>query len=189
MERYDAKEFLRLFNLGRQARAMPKPRLVDTSSPGIERLYKFDQKDYIFIPGTVYSSKNSKAIYHKKPKPGSKTKWFYYGKPVVPYITDSVPVKRYKNEKAAYYLEAKSRFKQMCEGITRPIFIELIFVMPDTRIWDFNNISQLVQDMMVANGWIPGDDVRNIFTIPPLKGTPQYYYNKESPGVFIRVKN
>lgn len=143
----------------------------------------FNPLEYIFIPGIVFSSKNSKQIFIKKVV---KSYWYYKGKPVVPFITDSKAVKSYKKRKALVFSNGAEKFKEMINGHRAPYFAELIFVMPDLRIWDFNNLSQIVQDMMVKHGWVKGDDVRYLFTAPPMPPKIPYFVDKGKPGVYIK---
>ena len=145
----------------------------------------FNPLEYIFIPGTVFSSKNSKQIFKKR---AVKSYWYYRGECVVPFITDSKAVKSYKKRKALVFSNGAGKFKEMVNGRTPPYFVELIFVMPDLRVWDFNNLSQIIQDMMVKHNWIKGDDVRYLFTIPPLPPIIPYYVDKTRPGVYIKLK-
>ena len=163
----------------------PRKRSIDLRKDDkVFGAFGFDESDFIFIPGKVYSSKNSKQIWFKK---AIKSNWRYRGSMVVPFITDSKPVKSYKKRKASTYSKEADRFRQMLKGRVYPVYVEFIFVTPDRSDWDWNNLTQLVQDLMVAHGWIEDDSVKFMFPVPPLPPVSPYYINKNA-GVYIRIR-
>ena len=46
--------------------------------------------------------------------------------------------------------------------------------------WDFNNMSQLVCDMMVKAGWVPDDNVKILFPVPPMPPLKPYSIDKKN---------
>ena len=68
----------------------------------------------IYLPGEVYSSKNSKQIWMKSVE-ANKTYWSYKNKPVLPFITDSNAVKRYKKECAIHYAKNAQKFIKLID--------------------------------------------------------------------------
>lgn len=146
--------------------------------------------DAIWIPGNVPSFKNSKQItilpmkygtphvssmLFKMKKDGS----FY---PVNVGLTSSKVVHRYVKATKWDYPAGKVRFKKKLEGLTPPYRIAFKFVRGTRRVFDYNNLGQGVQDLMVKNGWIGEDDCVHM---KPFYMDPAY--DKENPGVWIGV--
>lgn len=132
-----------------------------------------DMTNSIYLPGEVYSSKNSKRIvYNKKLRK--------------PKLLDSIPVTTYKLTHAAQYKKARAAFLELIDGYTPPYFITFTFIRKTKSKWDFSNLIQLPQDMMQDHGWLPGDDVNVMYPLPPLKGHP-CFYDKELCGLVISV--
>ncbi len=148
----------------------------------------FDLDKYIFIPGRVYSSKNSEQIRIKisstptKWKCNTKTKGWLY---VRPFVAKNDNAQNYKKRTAHLYKIAQRQFKDMSEGKKYPLIVEFIFVMPDKTEWDWNNITQLVQDCMVDGGMIPDDNV--YVMLPTFPREQAFYIDKTAPGVYFRV--
>ncbi len=134
----------------------------------------------IFIRGEVYSSKNSKQIWKKSAK---KSNWKYNGKPVLPFITDSNQVKRYKIETKKQYISFRKQFQGSVKGY--PVRVEFTFIRGTKGIWDFNNMTEMVQDMMVECEWLPDDSM--FYLIPVCPVDPPFYIDKENVGVIIKV--
>lgn len=154
----------------------------DELSP--EFISTLDKIDSLFIPGEVYSSKNSKQIFMKSV---GKSKWKFNGKPCIPFITDSAPVKKYKKEVKRHYKSQLGKFLEMIDGKMLPVVVEFTFARKTKGRFDFNNMTELVQDMMVNCGWLPDDDIRHILPIPPLPPKEPFLLSKDDPGVYIRV--
>jgi hypothetical protein len=117
----------------------------------------------IFIPGNVPSSKNSK-------------RWT--GKMLI----NSKTVMRYIKESKGYYLQYKRDFKNETKNKKYPVTVSFKFVRGSRHKFDYINPAQTVQDLMVKNGWIEDDNAE--FMIPQFE---QYEYDKENPGVYIKV--
>lgn len=119
--------------------------------------------DYIWIPGNVPSSKNSKV---------------WTGK----YLVHSATCTRYIEEVKWIYVKEKDKFLKMIEGKEPPYTVSFKFLRGSRRKFDYINAAQIVQDLMVKFGWIEDDNCK--FLIPHFD---VYEYNKEEPGVFIKV--
>jgi len=119
----------------------------------------------IFIPGDVPSSKNSKV---------------WTGK----YLVHSKAVTRYIKNTKLFYGNKKSiaDFHAMFLQTELPYRIAFQFVRETKRLFDYINMAQIVQDLMVENKWIPEDNCDVI--IPVFL---PYLYNKQNPGVHISV--
>ena len=120
-------------------------------------------KEEIFISGNVPSSKNGKRWTGK---------YLIHSKTVMTYIKNS------KNE----YVENKEKFLNMIENKEIPYRISFKFHRSSRRKFDYINPAQTVQDLMVKYGWIEDDNC--LFMIPSFE---EYEYNKENPGVTIKV--
>ena len=122
-------------------------------------------KEWIFIPGNVPSSKNSKQ---------------WTGK----YLVHSKTAARYIKNTGILYKANKQYFKQMVEGIEPPYTVSFKFYRGSRRKFDYINAAQIVQDLMVKYEWIEDDNCE--FLIPYFE---VYEYDKVNPGVEIRVIN
>ena len=122
-----------------------------------------------FIKGNVPSSKNSKQIF--KNKKTGKT-----------FITSSKTVKAYlSNFEYQYDIFAKE-FKEQLKSKAKPYKIGFYFVRDSRRKFDYININQIVQDLMVQHGWIDDDNCEEL--IPVFIG---YEVDRNNPGVRIEV--
>lgn len=149
-------------------------------------LSTLDKVDGLFIPGEVYSSKNSKRIFPKV-GPGGAGGWKFKGKAARPFITDSAAATKYKKESLPFYLGMKESFLEMVDGVSHPFVIEFTFYRTTKRKFDFNNMTQAVQDMMVKAGWIEDDDIAHLLPVPPLPPKQAYFIDKKQPGVLINI--
>lgn len=151
--------------------------------------YIRETPEKIFIPTEVMSSKNSKRILWKRSgmstsKVQSKTA---KGSNMTPYIGKSTQALRYEKETSHMYALNKNRFKSLIKGKQFPIYVEFTFIRKTKSRWDFSNMIQLVQDMMVKHGWLEDDDTRILMPVPPLPPSKPFHIDKESAGVIIRV--
>ncbi len=121
------------------------------------------RKEWIFIPGNVPSSKNSKRWTGKM---------LIHSKTTMNYIKAS----------KAFYIENKYYFHKMIEGKEKPYKVSFTFIRGSRRKFDYVNPLQTVQDLMVKNKWIEDDNCDNIIPI-----FEPYQYDKENPGVIIKV--
>ena len=184
------EEFKRLLSSGN----IKKGRLVVDKEPEPYELPKgtlIDASQYIFIPGRVYSSKNSTQIRVRGLKHGERSKFKLFSKgvwrPIVPFVAKSDNAARYKKEKVGLFRANKQRFDQMKGNNAYPLYIEFVFAWPDRGRWDWSNILQIVQDTMVDAGLIPDDSVRYMFPVMPPKPVLPYFIDRKNPGVYFRV--
>ena len=138
----------------------------------------------IFIPGNVPSSKNSKDIWYKPIGADSKSvvRCYRGNQRVVPFITDSKRVKEYREKVEYHFKMYHQQFIELTKGKPFPLNIGFQFVRERDNGWDFNNIGQVVQDMMKEYGWIPDDNHK--YLVPVYK---QPLLDKKLPGVIITV--
>jgi hypothetical protein len=124
--------------------------------------------DAIFIPGNVASSKNSKQW------TGSKLIW-------------SKLARDYRSNTATYYMLYLSRFRTLCKGKGKPLEIGMYFVRDSRRKFDFVNIVQTVQDIIVGARWLPDDNMDEMVPVPVEIDGKLYHVDKDHAGVYIIV--
>lgn len=116
-----------------------------------------------FIPSQVPSSKNSKV---------------WTGK----FLVNSPQTTRYKKETKSYWEKYVTDFHKTLEGKEKPYGIGLYFVRKDKRKFDYNNVSQIVFDLMQDYDWIDNDSAYDV--VPVFLG---FEVNGLNPGVYIEV--
>jgi len=125
----------------------------------------------IWIGGNVASSKNSKRMIIKE---GQR-----------PLLINSKTVMKYKKNTKLDWLEQKDSFIYLSKGCPLPLVVGIHFVRGSKHKYDWINMVQLVQDLMVDYKWIEDDNVDFLIPIPfKMKGSYSSY-NKETPGVWI----
>lgn len=140
----------------------------------------------IWIDGNVPSSKNSKV----KGKNGifsSKTvKKYLRGLGIQKYSVSRKDVTGYAT-RPNLLEEMRPLFEEAFKGKELPVKVGFHFVRGTRHKCDFHNIVQIIADLMVAHDFIE-DDNMDCFIPDALKIKGKYYsYNKESPGVFIKI--
>jgi hypothetical protein len=115
----------------------------------------------IFIKGNVPSSKNSKVWTGR---------FFVWSKASQRYVKES---------EVEWAINAKV-FKSMIHEY--PIRCSLTFIRGSKHQFDYVNPTQTILDLMVKRGWIEDDNADII--IPVFE---QYKYDKENPGVIIKI--
>ena len=140
----------------------------------------------IFIPGEVPSSKNSKEIGFLYLGAGATSTIFHLRngvyRPVRLNLNSSNATKRYIKEHTIDYVANKVKFQNLIKGYTAPYRICFKFTRQTRRTFDYINAAQIVQDLMVKNGWIDDDDCKNVRPY-----FLEYEYNKTNPGVLISI--
>lgn len=118
----------------------------------------------IFIPGELYSKKNSKQ---------------WTGR----HLISSPKVREYEKSALPLYVNQKKIFLNMVEGKKYPLRVHFRPIRMTKRLFDYNNIIQIVQDMMVKAEWLPDDNMK--YLIPVIE---EYGVDKHNPGVEIWVE-
>ena len=142
-------------------------------------------KHELFVPGNVPSLKNSK-IKTTRGVFASKTVRKYLQKQgIVKYSVREKTVTGYKTRDNEF---AKNRkfFRPIMIG-EPPYKIGFHFVRGSKHKFDFHNAVQILADIMVAHDFIPEDDMDNLIPFPYKKEKVWYSYNKENPGVWIKI--
>lgn len=140
----------------------------------------------IFIPGNVPSLKNSKI---------KTSRGVFPSKTVSRYLR-VLGVQRYSpsRKEVVEFKTRPNKFRQAMEKAKwkKPkerIVLGFHFVRGSKHKWDFGNISQMPLDLLSAHDFIEDDNMDWIIPMPfKIKGE-WYSYNKEEPGVYIKVLN
>lgn len=145
-----------------------------------------NEEEYLFIGGNVPSLKNSKV---------KTSKGIFSSKTVTRYIR-SLGIQSYsasRKEVKGYatrrneFLDTTSYFKKYLTK--RPYKVGFHFVRGSKHKYDFNNANQILADLMTAHNIIEDDDT-TVFLPFPLEIDGKYdSYNKDNPGVYIKVIN
>lgn len=146
-----------------------------------------------FIPGNVPSLKNSKV---------KTSKGIFPSKTVSKYLK-SFGISSYSSEKKIVSIQKKfngNRFidyflKEELDKINelrkekKPICIGFHFIRDSKRRFDFGNACQIICDLMTAYDIIEDDNMNCLIPIPLMVDYNWYSYDKENPGVLIKVIN
>ncbi len=116
----------------------------------------------IFIKGNVPSSKNSKV---------------WTGR----FLVWSKTAQKYKKETKEQWEGNRDLFLSECKEF--PLHVSFEFVRGSKHKFDYVNPLQTILDLMVEYGWLEDDNADVI-----LPSFIQYSYNKQNPGVWIRLK-
>jgi Holliday junction resolvase RusA-like endonuclease len=79
------------------------------------------------------------------------------------------------------------KFQGSCKGKDRPLKIGFYFVRDSRRKFDFVNIVQTVQDLMVRAEWLADDNMDEMVPVPVEVDGTFYRVDKYHPGVYIMV--
>lgn len=129
-----------------------------------------------FIPHNVPSSKNSKQLIPI----GKGAK-----KRMIP-IWSATALKYVKDTKK-YFEALGTEFKKIIVNKQKPYVIGFHYVRGSRHKFDEPNPKQTLLDLMTKYGWIEDDNMDEIIPIPFKKDEVWYSYNKETPGVYIKV--
>lgn len=124
-------------------------------------------KELIFLEGNFPSFKNSKQ---------------YTGK----YFIMSKTVQKYLKNYEHQWRIVPPSFKNQT---IFPIIVGLHFVRGTRHKWDFHNMVQGVADLMVKHGWVEDDNTYYFLPVPMKLDGKWWSYNKENPGVYIKILN
>jgi hypothetical protein len=129
----------------------------------------------IYIPGNVPSSKNSKRIIILPPGSKSKRKAM---------LINSDLVMKYIEKTAIHYNNRAGEFRHMVADLEPPYTVYFYPIRDSRRVFDYDNFSHVVRDLMVKCKWIEADNMHWI--IPDYsKG---YEVDKLKAGVVISVE-
>jgi len=123
-----------------------------------------------FIPFNTPSSKNSKQ---------------WTGK----FLTSSKNTHLWRKLTEPHWIKLKDEFLKELEKQPKnlPLFIGMHFVRKSKHKFDFNNVTQTIQDEMVTHGWLSDDNSDIMLPIPLLENNSTYKHDKLNPGVYIKI--
>ena len=137
-----------------------------------------------FIPGNVPSLKNSKV---------KTSRGIFPSKTVVKYLRD-IGVLRYsvRDKEVQEYKTKPNIFRESLKHFPAidnyPIKLGFHFVRKTRADFDFNNATQIIQDLLVAHDFIIDDSMK--YLIPYVLEMDNKYYSvdKEYPGVYLKLE-
>lgn len=138
----------------------------------------------MFIPGNVPSLKNSKIKTAKGIFPSKTVVKYLRNQGILQYSVSKKIVKGYKtrcNLFRAVFVDEK------WVKPTNTSVIGIHFVRGSRHRFDFHNAVQIIADLMVAHDFIEDDDMDWFIPMPMMIGEKWYTYDKENPGVFLKV--
>jgi hypothetical protein len=140
----------------------------------------------IFVPNNIPSSKNSKIATSRGVFMSKTTKKFLAALGIQRFSPSKKEVKGYA-KKPNLFKELEPQFKEQLIDKEPPYVIGFHFVRGTKHKFDFHNMVQIIADLMVAHDFIPDDDM-DYFIPKPFKVKGNWYsYNKENPGVYIKI--
>ena len=136
----------------------------------------------IFIPFNVPSLKNSKI---------KTSKGVFMSKTCRNYLT-SLNIASYSSSRKEVIdkRSKKNLFKEAFKDWVVPdkqIVLGFHFVRDSKRMFDFNNANQILLDLLTAHKFIVDDNMDWIVPQAYKKDGKYYSYNKENPGVYIKI--
>ena len=126
-------------------------------------------EDKITIYGELYSSKNSKRIVRFGNRPA-----------IIPskqYMASVKPIEQ-------QLVLNRGKWLRMIDGLSKPLKIFFKIYRKTHRKFDYVNIIQGIQDLMVKCLWLPDDNADEL--IPVFE---EYEVDKNNPRVEIFIKN
>lgn len=139
----------------------------------------------VFIEKNVPSSKNSRV----------NGKWF--SKTVVQYLkhhgiksfsSRKKTVEGYKTRPITFPVQ---ELKELFKDVEYPVEIGFLLLRDSKRKFDFNNVNQLIMDLLTAFDIIPDDSTEYVVArclYHDTQGKRQFYiYDKYNPGVYLKI--
>lgn len=126
----------------------------------------------IFIPINTPSSKNSKQFIYR----GGRG-----------FLVNSKLTTKYMRDTDLIYKSKKLEFEKMLKGLDKPYLIGFHFVRKTKQRWDFSNLCQAPQDMLVKHGLLEDDNASVMLPVPFKIDGKWYSVDKKNPGVYIKV--
>ncbi len=140
----------------------------------------------LFIKGNVPSLKNSKI----------KTSRGIFSSKTVKRYLNSLGIQSYSPSKKIVkgYVNRPNEFEKVFDFfksklINKPYEIGFHFVRKSKHSFDFNNANQIIADLLTAHNIIEDDDMNNFIPFAFKINDKYYTYDKENPGVYIKILN
>jgi len=145
-----------------------------------------EYENLIFIPHNVPSLKNSKV----------KTSRGIFASATVTKYLRLLGIQQYSSSKKVVkgyvtrpneFEKLRPQFEKLMEGKKEPFDVGFHFVRDSKRDFDFNNATQIIQDLMVAHNIIEDDNMRYLLPYPLKINNKAYTVDKEKSGVYIKI--
>ena len=147
---------------------------------------ELDGEEYLFIEGNVPSLKNSKI---------KTARGIFASKTVKEYLRTLGIMRFSSSRKEVVKFARKDNDFLLCKEyfdkymVEKPHEIGFHFIRRTKHSFDFNNATQIIADLMTAHGFIEDDDMDNFLPYPMKINGKAYTYDKENPGVLIKILN
>lgn len=138
----------------------------------------------IFIPGNVPSLKNSKIATSRGVFASKTVAKYLRSLGILYYSSGKKIIKEYKD------VSRENVFRKCFKDWVKPeeqVVIGYHFVRGSKHKFDFGNACQIIQDLMVAHDFLEDDNMDYLIPMPYKKKGKWYSYNKDNPGVYIKV--
>jgi hypothetical protein len=122
----------------------------------------------IFIPFNTPSSKNSRT---------------WTGR----FSIENKRVAQYRKDTKEYFVNNRELFLSMIKGKGKPYLIGFHFVRNNRHKFDFCNMLQIIQDIMVYENYLIDDNCDEMLPVPYLKDGKYYSVDKNNCGTYITV--
>lgn len=91
------------------------------------------------------------------------------------------------------YKTRKNEFAELLKDFnfnySNPLVVGFHFVRSTKHKFDFHNAVQIIADLLVAHDFIEDDNMDYFIPLPFEMNKKWYSYNKENPGVYIKIYN
>lgn len=140
----------------------------------------------IFLPYNVPSSKNSRINTSRGSFPSATVSRYLRALGIQSYSASRKEVIEYKTRPNVFKSTLEDYFKDVNE-IEIPIKIGFHFIRGTRHKFDFHNAIQIIADLLTAHGFIEDDNMDYLIPFPLELEGKYYSYDKENPGVIIKI--
>jgi hypothetical protein len=144
----------------------------------------------IFIKGNVPSLKNGQVISNKKGKirvsHSPQVNEYLRSFGIAHFSSKNKTIECFKTIPFTFPL---AELKEMFDNISFPATIGFHFIRESKHRWDFHNATQIIFDLFTALELIPDDSMNYVIPECLWIDNKHYSYNKENPGVIIKIIN
>lgn len=139
-----------------------------------------------FIPYNVPSLKNSKIKTKRGIFPSKTVTKYLQQMGIKSYSVRDKTVEGYKT-RPNLFSTALIKFPKLHEK-HYPIEVGFHFIRRTAADFDFNNATQIIQDLLVAHNYIVDDSMRYFIPYVLKVDGRNYSLDKENPGVILRIR-
>lgn len=146
----------------------------------------FGSNDLIFIPFNTPSLKNSK-VKTSRGIFASKTVKKYLTKLGIQNFSSSRKIVKGYVKKPNLFEGIREQFAEQIKNKDQPYLVGFHFVRDSKRDFDFNNATQIINDLLVAHDMLEDDCMRVMIPVPLMIEGLWYTIDKTNPGVYIKI--